>query len=140
MFADGKLHGVLEFALRAPLVTLHAREEKEVEVACLGVLRLPGEIRSAKKGANSWRRRHEREKHKISSQREEKVARRRANLAMEIEFPRRKFSGDSLCYFACATQHREQTFAKHHKLRESLDANVKNHEIDIQTRSSVSNS
>lgn len=50
-----------------------------------------------------------------------KVARRRANLAMEIEFPRRKFSGDSLCYYSCATQHRERTFAKHHKaLREKF--------------------
>lgn len=50
----------LRFALRALLVILRAREEKEVEIACLGVSHLPGEIRS-KKGANSWRRTHGKE-------------------------------------------------------------------------------
>lgn len=51
----------LWFALRALLVTLRAREEKEVEIACLGVSRLLGEIRSTKKGANSWQRIHSKE-------------------------------------------------------------------------------
>lgn len=35
------------------LVILHAWEEKEVEIACLSILCLQGEIRSAKKEANS---------------------------------------------------------------------------------------
>jgi len=103
------------YALRVPLIT-PARGEKDVEI--VNVLRLPGEIRSAKKGSEADKtrggREREREREGGREKREQgKIARRRASLAMEIEFPRRKFSGDSLCYSARAsTQHRERAFAR----------------------------
>ena len=109
IFAEKKIRASV-----SPSRFLNTREEKEVEIAYLGVSHLSGEIRSIKKGANSWNT-QERNR-KIESIGKGKVAKRRANLAMEIEFQRRKFSGDSLCYYTCATQHRERTFAKHHEL------------------------